>query len=85
MRTDTKEAIIKLLDSARKKAEKSSSIEEKRNIYIKFLTNNLDFLDVDETIKPNSEEIEQLITDTKSKLNQKMRWNNEINRSIRIT
>lgn len=63
MRIDTKEAIIKLLDSARKKAEKSSSIEEKRNIYIKFLTNNLDFLDVDETIKPNSEEIEQLITD----------------------
>lgn len=63
MRVDTKETIVKFLNSARKVAEKKDSIEEKRNVYIKFLENNLDFLDVDETINPNSEEIEQLIND----------------------
>lgn len=63
MRVDTKETIVKFLNSARKKAEREDSIEEKRNVYINFLKNNLDFLDVDETIDPNSEEIEQLIND----------------------
>ena len=61
MTNETKDEITKLLYGAMGKAEKLGSIEEKRNLYHKYLEKNVDILD--EPIDVNSEEIDELITD----------------------
>lgn len=63
MSNDTKNEIIKALYGAEKKASKLKSIEEKRQHYRNYLSRVLPVLDIDESVDPNSEEINQLIDD----------------------
>lgn len=63
MKNDTKIKITKMLIGVMPKAEKLNSIEEKKELYHRYLENNLMFLDTDEEIDINSYEIEEIITD----------------------
>lgn len=63
MTNDTKQKIIDLLYGIMGKADKLSSLEEKKKYYFGYLEKNIDYLDVDEEIVINSEEINELISD----------------------
>ncbi len=63
MTNETKEAITKLLCGVMGKADKLPSLDEKKIFYLGYLGRNLDYLDVNETIDPHSEEVDELITD----------------------
>lgn len=63
MTNDTKDKITNLLFGIMPKADKLPSLEEKKKFYLGYLERNLDYLDIEETIDPHSDEIEELITD----------------------
>lgn len=63
MTNDTKNKITILLFGIMPKADKLPSLEEKKKFYLGYLERNLDYLDIEESIDPHSDEIEELITD----------------------
>ena len=63
MKTETRNEVISLLFKAIKKANKISSIEEKRQFYYNFLKSGLPFLDIDEELDFDSEDLAALISD----------------------
>ena len=63
MTNDTKQKITDILYGIMGKADKLPSLEEKKKFYLGYLERNLDYLDVDEEIDVDSEEIDELISD----------------------
>lgn len=63
MTNDTKEKITNMLFGIMSKADKLSSLDEKKKFYLSYLERNLDYLDVDEEVDPHSDEVDELITD----------------------
>lgn len=63
MTNDTKQKITDILYGIMGKAEKLPSLEEKKKFYLGYLERNLDYLDVDEEIDVDSQEIDELISD----------------------
>ena len=63
MTNDTKDKITNMLFGIMPKADKLPSLEDKKKFYLGYLERNLDYLDIEETIDPHSDEIEELITD----------------------
>lgn len=63
MNSELKNQIIKVLYGVTGRADKLTSIDEKRKLYEKYLQNNLLFLDLDENIDIESPEIQEIITD----------------------
>ncbi|MCR4661150.1 MAG: Z1 domain-containing protein [Clostridia bacterium] len=63
MNNEDKNTIIDLLYGVANKAEKYTSISEKRIYYTKFLKNNLDYIDLTEEIDIDGEDVQELIAD----------------------
>lgn len=63
MSSDLYNQIVTMLCGAMKKANKLESINEKKKLYHEYLNNNIEFLDTDEKINIDSDEIEALIAD----------------------
>ncbi len=63
MSSDLYNQIVTMLCGVMKKANTLESINEKKELYHKYLEKNIDFLETDEKININSEEIEALIAD----------------------
>ena len=62
MTSESLHSIKMLLIGVMSKAERLSSIEEKRQFYYKYLKNNIDFIDTDEDIDIDCKEIAELIS-----------------------
>lgn len=63
MTNDTKQKITNLLYGIMGKADKKNSLEEKKKFYLGYLEKNAEYLDIEEKIDINSDEIDELITD----------------------
>ncbi len=63
MTNDTKQKIVDMLYGIMSKADKLPSLQDKKKFYIGYLEKNVEYLDIDEQIDIDSEEIYELIAD----------------------